>query len=192
MAPISLQRHSWWSPWAHTPCVSALSDHTSYESHPARCGPVTLASAGLRCTGSCSCPSGILFPWPVGPLPFHRDRLTFADHVNKVTQPHLFLSPPTFFFSTFSTFDHLSDTTLGWSWGAKIAGVPAPSLCLSDTRGSVNICWVRERDYWQSCREQVGLATETSEEALIVVTLKFGDSLNQGAGVEKRVRRQGG
>ena len=38
----------------------------------------------------------------------------------------------------------------------------------------------------------MGLATETSEEALIVVTLKFGDSLNQGAGVEKRVRRQGG
>lgn len=38
----------------------------------------------------------------------------------------------------------------------------------------------------------MGLVTETSEEALIVVTLKFGDSLNRGAGEEKRVRRQGG
>lgn len=38
----------------------------------------------------------------------------------------------------------------------------------------------------------MGLVTETSKEALIVVTLKFSDSLKQGAGEEKRVRRQGG
>lgn len=31
----------------------------------------------------------------------------------------------------------------------------------------------------------MGLVTETSEEALTVVTLKFGDSLNRGAGEEK-------
>lgn len=173
----------------HTLCVGLLWSHllgvspcSLWSSHPGLCRPQVHRLVLLSLWNTLS-----LTPWS---SPFRRDRLTFADHVNKVTQPRLFLSPPCLLF--LHSTDHLSDTTLGWSWGAKIAGVPAPSLCLSDTRGSVNICWVRERDSWQSYREQMGLVTETSEEALIVVTLKFGDSLNQGAGVEKRVRRQGG
>lgn len=59
------------------------------------------------------------FPDPLVLSPSVGDRLTFADHVNKVTQPPPpFLSPPRLLFLHGT--DHLSDTTLGGPEGQRL------------------------------------------------------------------------